>query len=424
MNYDDIKKGMMRLWKQTFHDSDEYISLVFDNYFNPELIACELKDDRIVSALLGVPYSCSCRSVDNQDDAPKGLYLCGLATEPECRAEGLMSKLIEEINRKAFQLGFDFTFLIPANEGLIKYYFDRDYVEAFYKVENRYIISHDFRNELYGHISGNPNSAEKLIEEFDNIKVKEIDGSDADEVLKFVEFVIFMEHENQYPSIIHTADDIDIIIRENKISGGRIYISVSSSGNITGAAFIAGVNEGEVDVRHIINADEMSRLALLQGIGRCFKSCASTIRVARHPGAVERKALWQPVFGAALPENPHVGAFGEIEVPYSPADFSEPYGMLRLLRPEKILRLLKCVRSEFPLEISRIDDSESLIITTPEGEYSVGTPPSGAKAESAAISLTLKQLAEIVFRRPKGPKILSEAFGLAELPMNMALMLD
>lgn len=39
MHTAELKSKMMQLWKNTFHDSDAYISLVFDTYFNPDLIA-------------------------------------------------------------------------------------------------------------------------------------------------------------------------------------------------------------------------------------------------------------------------------------------------------------------------------------------------------------------------------------------------
>ena len=148
----DIKLQIMKLWKDTFHDTDEYIKLVFDNYFNPELVEYKVENGEVLAAMLGVPYYFDMKpdKVNNQETGKlKGLYLCGLATKPECRKRGYMSRMIEDINQRAFKLDFDFSFLIPADGGLKKYYSDRGYVESFYRVKENYLPCHNFENEYY-----------------------------------------------------------------------------------------------------------------------------------------------------------------------------------------------------------------------------------------------------------------------------------
>ena len=56
MNEDHLRKEMESLWRETFGDSSEYISLVFGLYFNPATVAYHEEDGRLLSALLGVPY--------------------------------------------------------------------------------------------------------------------------------------------------------------------------------------------------------------------------------------------------------------------------------------------------------------------------------------------------------------------------------
>ena len=56
MNPAELKNKFKALWKDTFRDSDAYVSLVFDSYFNPDLVAYEEMSGDIVAALLGVPY--------------------------------------------------------------------------------------------------------------------------------------------------------------------------------------------------------------------------------------------------------------------------------------------------------------------------------------------------------------------------------
>ena len=168
MDINKLKKEMMKLWKKEFHDSDEYIKLIFDNYFQPSYICYREKEGRLIASMLAVPYQfgiahkCADMEMKNQtlydidaiisndvikNDCSKnnqheinekvnldkdninngesemlrGLYLCGLVTENDYRGMGIMSEMIEEMNRRAVDMNFDFTFLIPANEGLKKY---------------------------------------------------------------------------------------------------------------------------------------------------------------------------------------------------------------------------------------------------------------------------------------------------------------
>lgn len=37
----ELKQKMKGLWVDTFHDSEEYVDLIFDTYFNPELVEYE-----------------------------------------------------------------------------------------------------------------------------------------------------------------------------------------------------------------------------------------------------------------------------------------------------------------------------------------------------------------------------------------------
>lgn len=209
MDKDVLKVQMMKLWKETFHDSDNYISLVFDTYFFPEFVAYRECNGRLLSAMLAIPYDfvysegttdiddvysanfCCEGSVEsntvgndkglslkyndvsekhdyscNKDnkreyaldsrnstddvsshidtnDVPilKGLYLCGLATVPECRGKGLMGDLIEEMNIRAKEMGYSFTCLIPASEELRKYYSGRGYFTSVYQVMEKYSFS-------------------------------------------------------------------------------------------------------------------------------------------------------------------------------------------------------------------------------------------------------------------------------------------
>lgn len=151
----ELKAQMMNLWQATFHDSSEYISIVFDNYYNCNYSAVDIENGAVVASLLGVPYSFS---IDGRKQ--RGLYLCGLATEPEYRRRGIMGRLIKEIGDRAKADGFDFLFLLPASDGLRDYYRNFNFVDFFFintitihpdfdfnsSLEN-YLLKHDLNND-------------------------------------------------------------------------------------------------------------------------------------------------------------------------------------------------------------------------------------------------------------------------------------
>ena len=163
-----LRKQMMKLWKNTFHDSDDYISLVFDTYFTPDFVAYREENGNVISAMLSVPYTFAlsdnfvdkdcCDPMitispkynnrtnsgvpgsDDESNLVKGLYLCGLMTSPSHRGAGIMGELIEEMNLRAMRMGFAFTFLIPSSDGLRRYYVKHGYFNASFRRVNRYML--------------------------------------------------------------------------------------------------------------------------------------------------------------------------------------------------------------------------------------------------------------------------------------------
>ena len=57
MKKDVVRKQMVELWKNTFHDSDDYVNMIFNSYFDMDLVAYHEVGGKVVAALLGVPYN-------------------------------------------------------------------------------------------------------------------------------------------------------------------------------------------------------------------------------------------------------------------------------------------------------------------------------------------------------------------------------
>lgn len=130
---DKIKKDMMELWKNTFHDSNRYIKLVFDTYFTLENAFTIYHGEDLVAALLCIEYNFQAISKYGDNKSFKGMYLCGLATHPDFRRQGIMGKLMVDAEKYAKEKGCHMTFLIPADSHLREYYEKKGYLTASFK---------------------------------------------------------------------------------------------------------------------------------------------------------------------------------------------------------------------------------------------------------------------------------------------------
>lgn len=336
MEANELKRQMMKLWKETFHDSDDYVNLVFDSYFAPEYVVYEESEGKVIAALLAVPYDFKF-GIDSDalcgrlpECFLKGLYLCGLATDEKFRGMGIMSRLIDKINCVACEKGYDFTFLIPASEGLRKYYKDRGYVNSFYRCINRYTSAHDFRNDCFCSLKND----EKRYDELNVVSVRSlleksrvaysgIDTNSSRECSDCFYKVVFMlsrilhifedkvVNDKCGMFIRHTEKDFYNIILDNYISGGDILISYKDNyllsvvdyvvnglcdynknsilsyddiglnclnidsdivlGSITGCLFCMPREDcDDVFVSVVMNVDEQSKFRLLQSVKESY----------------------------------------------------------------------------------------------------------------------------------------------------------
>lgn len=133
----NIKHQAANLWKDTFGDSDEYIGMIMDHYYDEKRCRCECHDGVLAASSVVIPYIFKKRISDPRECSVDGQlildskfsiayyngdYLCGLATRPELRGQGIMRRIIGDIEKDSEDLGHDFTFLIPADSRLREYY--------------------------------------------------------------------------------------------------------------------------------------------------------------------------------------------------------------------------------------------------------------------------------------------------------------
>lgn len=381
----------MALWKDTFHDSDEYITLFFDKYFTPELVEYEVSGPEVVGALVGVPYE-----FGGGDNRVRGLYLCGLCTKPRYRGQGIMTRLLENINRRAADMGYAFTFLIPASARLRCFYADRGYVDAFHRCQLNYTSLHDFKLEYDMILEAQKEKVADLKRRYyASLEGHVLDENTPAEVREQIINMILMEEGGQLDmEILHTRQDIETIIAENGVSGGKIYYVSSTQGPVTAVAFTSLVDRSRIDIHRLYSSDLCSRYRLLDFIKRDETDAGIRLYVA--PYESERKNL------------------------------AEMYGMAHVLNLREILKFQAEGHGDlkYSILVNRVNDDaiDRYDVRGGKVKHQVIDKWEDLGMQRAVISP--RDIASVLFRRPDTGALITEAFGMPSLGGFISLMLD
>lgn len=121
------KTNLMQMWKICFGDSDEFIRFYFEKVYRNEDTLIALNEKGLpVAALQMIPY----RIKINNQEYNAG-YISGAMTDPDYRRQGHMERLLHVASDSMKKRGDTFSFLIPQEEWLIKFYAKYDYERAF-----------------------------------------------------------------------------------------------------------------------------------------------------------------------------------------------------------------------------------------------------------------------------------------------------
>lgn len=418
-----VRKEMMRLWKENFHDSDEYINLVFDTYLSPEMVEYEERDGKIVSALLAVPYS-----FGNARHSIRGLYLCGLSTDENYRGKGIMGAVLERFINRIDRSKFAFAFLILADNGLQKYYHDRGFVNAFYRMPQRYVSSHDFRREYQISINGAHDELIKAkMRYFDSLKLHKVEPDSDSELLdKICIFIKSQEGKRVDMQLMHSDTDIQTGIAECLISGGAVYALENDKGEVVAVAFFyVDKDEKHLSIYYFTAEDSGAGHRLLEEIKKSYADYSMTLW--RYPIKAEATGLWQPFYGAVLPEAPLAGVVGESLKDYYPSSHSEVYGMARILNLHEILKFQAVERRDlkYSILVKQGKTPRFMKYQAKNGDVVASDVTAMlSDDEKRSILMTEEDVAEILFRRPDTDPIVEEVMELPPLGGAISMMLD
>ena len=249
MSSDPRLPAMMRLWQDTFGDSDAFVRLFFTRVYRPQNALTLSRDGRLAAMLHIVPY----RLRVGRRTLPAA-YICGVSTRPEARGQGLMTALMRRALRTMRRRGFALTTLIPAEPWLFDVYARSGYVHPIQTCDERIA------------------TADLPLAPPD---VRIAPCTDA----RF--YAAFDRLERRRPcAILHTARDFDTIRLDCESDGGRVLVALAD-GRPSGFLFEAPEEGGVVRVKELLADGADAETALLRAAAT--RHGATHLRIRRPP---------------------------------------------------------------------------------------------------------------------------------------------
>lgn len=242
----DTKSAVKKIWRECFDDSDEYLDMFFSQVYDPAHVMVSEREGKTVSSLLLQPFAMNFHGVELP-----AKYICGAATLPRFRMQGIMSELLRSALNRCYREGALLCCLIPAHSYLYAYYRNYGFCPAFYSSLCSYTDVHPFKHEgVY-----NP--------------VSELDTDRA------YEFFNRMMHTR--PSTIqHSRRQYSQILLDNALCGGVSAAVESPDSEIRAMAF-AVPDSGQIVVTDLLAADADAENAVLGQVLRSFEGMSMRV---------------------------------------------------------------------------------------------------------------------------------------------------
>lgn len=403
-----------KLWKDVFRDSDDYIELVVENSLKNDIIEYEERDGKVVAIMFGKIYSFGGVARRNsKDESPglqtgntlesttlQGVYLSGLATHPDYRNQGIMSRLMERMEERCRKAGYAFTFLIPANEGLIRYYRDRGYVNAFKRVVSRYLSGHNFAKEVVDR---------DAIDGMEVVRIADLSTLSANQAGKLCRYITAKEAASPFMTIRHSEGDLITVFKENSLSGGNIWFALKNE-EIAGVILTNKNENNEISIPKILSDSRDVAFYLLDAIGEFYGDNSINIyhSVSDHEGQI-----FSPYFfgeNSLVTTQNRTGKLSPIN----------NYGMIKILNYQSFLNIIFLLYQIKNLKLEININSENKLISVSNG--CLQEPDLSLNTKYSVTKITGEELSEILWRNPLPER--EDPFILPRIKGNIFWMLD
>ena len=118
---------LKEIYQLSFGDSEDYTNLFFQTLFSLQNCLVDIEDGRPVSMMLSIPVQLT-KGDGNMVDAR---YYYAVATHPDYRGQGIVTKLMEYADGLARQQGAEAVVLRPGSKRLFHFYAERGYQVGF-----------------------------------------------------------------------------------------------------------------------------------------------------------------------------------------------------------------------------------------------------------------------------------------------------
>lgn len=150
-------EALKSLWIKCFDDAPSVVERFFENAVTPENAVAAFNGDSAVSVLYTIDST-----ITNNGAHYKALYVYAVCTDPDFRGRGLMKACFDFLFDKARERGFDYLFLVPANEELFPMYQRLGFETGFFVCESK-AYSRDYTCDC-------TDSQELAFEDYKNIR--------------------------------------------------------------------------------------------------------------------------------------------------------------------------------------------------------------------------------------------------------------
>ena len=420
MNQEELKQSILDLWTAKYHGPKDYLYLLTDTYFNSDHVVYHIEDNKIVATIMGIPFD-----FGYGEKKLKGLFLFGLVTEDKYRRQGIMTRLLQDINLRA-QQHVDFTFLIPISDLNADFYRKRGYFNSFFLLEQRYTSVHDFYYDLQFSLFDKDERIKDLKEKlYKSIQVKVFDdhsGMTPDSIISFLESQ--EKKARSSVNLVHTKKDWSIILIKNRMNDDAVFVAFDKDNDICGVAFIEKKEMKRLLISAIYIEDECTYYALLNHIKRSYPDFSLSVYATSDN--YSSPAIMEKIYGAQNLDGGET-LFGLLETQFDVSKLLEPHGMVRLLRFENILKYLAYIRKdvEFKLCIrdwENDDPEKKSVFIIKNGSLKVEQiTATSLKKDKSILYLSQKEVSEILFRKKDKSSLIMDAFGIPGLNLEMGL---
>lgn len=325
---DRKKNDMSALWKDIFHDADDYTGIVFDDTLDTALSATAYDDELLTSMIVGIPYE-----FKGGGRVFRALYACGVCTRPEYRRKGEIQSLMAQFERLAASRGFDFVFLIPANERLRKFYSHYGYVDM---SGNLYAVyDSEVRNAREAHCPKIELSADDNICILINGDIEEshmhfdknmcIIGRDIlNKIYEFEEIYSTLNLKKDSVYISHTISQWRQIIDEFILSGGIIKLCIEN---------IENLDRKNMNWERVRNDDSGESAMSIPDSDKKAPVRIMDIEMIQSDGKIRMSTAANPILKKKFETT---GVFEKKSCEPEPTSDCTAYGMMKFLRPTEM----------------------------------------------------------------------------------------